>query len=83
MWNPDVYLAFADHRGRPFVDLLSRVGAQNPRRVVDLGCGPGNLTETLTGRWPGAEIEAWDSSPEMVDAANGRGVAARVGDVRD
>ncbi len=83
MWNPDVYLAFADHRGRPFFDLLSRVGAQNPRRVVDLGCGPGNLTETLTGRWPGAVIEAWDSSPEMVDAASGRGVAARVGDVRD
>ena len=28
MWNPDVYLAFADHRGRPFFDLLSRVGAE-------------------------------------------------------
>lgn len=83
MWNPEVYLAFADYRGRPFVDLLSRVGASNPRRVVDLGCGPGNLTETLSARWPDAEIEAWDSSPEMVDAARGRGVPARVGDVRD
>lgn len=83
MWNPDVYLAFADHRSRPFFDLLSRVGAESPRRVVDLGCGPGNLTETLAGRWAGAQIEAWDSSPEMVDAARGRGVAAQVGDVRD
>lgn len=83
MWSPDVYLAFADHRGRPFADLLSRVGGRNPRRVVDLGCGPGNLTETLIGRWPGAEIEAWDFSPEMVDAARKRGVPARVGDVRD
>jgi trans-aconitate 2-methyltransferase len=83
MWSPDVYLAFAGHRGRPFFDLLSRVGARDPRRVVDLGCGPGNLTETLTGRWPAAEIEAWDSSPEMVDAARARGVPARVGDVRD
>ena len=27
MWDPDVYLAFADHRSRPFYDLLSRVGA--------------------------------------------------------
>ncbi|MEX3770844.1 trans-aconitate 2-methyltransferase, partial [Mycolicibacterium fortuitum] len=44
MWNPDTYLAFADHRGRPFYDLLSRVAAEVPRRVVDLGCGPGNLT---------------------------------------
>lgn len=83
MWNPDVYLTFADHRGRPFFDLLSRVGADSARRVVDLGCGPGNLTETLTGRWPDAVIEAWDSSPEMVDAARRRGVAAQVGDVRD
>jgi trans-aconitate 2-methyltransferase len=82
MWNPDVYLAFADHRGRPFFDLLSRVGADNPRRVVDLGCGPGNLTVTLALRWPNAVVEAWDSSQEMVDAALERGVDAHVGDVR-
>lgn len=82
MWNPDTYLAFADHRGRPFFDLLARVGAQEPRRVVDLGCGPGNLTVTLNERWPGAVIEAWDSSQEMVAAARERGVDARVGDVR-
>lgn len=83
MWNPDVYLAFADQRGRPFVDLLSRIGADHPRRVVDLGCGPGNLTETLAARWPAALIEAWDSSAEMVEAARGRGVAAQLGDVRE
>jgi trans-aconitate 2-methyltransferase len=82
MWNPDVYLAFADHRGRPFFDLLSRVGAEKPRRVVDLGCGPGNLTATLMQRWPEAAVEAWDSSPEMVKAARERGVDAHVGDVR-
>ena len=52
MWNPDVYPAFADHRGRPFFDLLSRVGAEIPRRVVDLGCGPGNLTVSLAERGP-------------------------------
>jgi trans-aconitate 2-methyltransferase len=81
MWNPDVYLAFADHRGRPFFDLTSRVGAEKPRRVVDLGCGPGNLTVTLSQRWPDAVIEAVDSSPEMVDAARDRGVVAAVGEI--
>jgi trans-aconitate 2-methyltransferase len=83
MWSPDVYLAFADHRGRPFFDLLSRVGAEKPRRVVDLGCGPGNLTVTLAQRWPDASLEAWDSSPEMVESARERGVDAQVGDVRE
>jgi trans-aconitate 2-methyltransferase len=82
MWNPDVYLGFADQRGRPFFDLLSRVGAETPRRVVDLGCGPGNLTVTLAERWPDAAIEAWDSSQEMVESARARGVDAQVGDVR-
>jgi len=74
MWDPDVYLAFADDRARPFFDLLSRVGAPQPRRVVDLGCGPGNLTLQLARRWPDAVVEALDSSPEMVAAARERGV---------
>lgn len=82
-WNPDVYLAFSDHRGRPFFDLLSRVGAESPRRVVDLGCGPGNLTQTLAQRWPDATVHAVDSSPEMVAAARERGLDAVVGDIAE
>lgn len=68
-WDPERYLAYADERGRPFVDLLARVGATDPRSVVDLGCGPGNLTALLAQRWPGAEVVGLDSSPEMVAAA--------------
>ena len=26
-WDPDRYLTYADERGRPFVELLARVGA--------------------------------------------------------
>ena len=83
MWDPSTYLNFADHRARPFHELLARVGVRSPRRVVDLGCGPGNLTETLPQRWPDAVIEAMDSSAEMVQAARERGVVAEVGDVRE
>jgi trans-aconitate 2-methyltransferase len=60
MWDPTTYLTFADHRGRPFHDLVGRIAAREPRRVVDLGCGPGNLTETLAQRWPSAILEALD-----------------------
>ncbi len=81
MWNPDAYLAFADQRGRPFFDLVSRINAEQPRRVADLGCGAGNLTMTLKQRWPSARIEALDSSPEMVAAAREHGLDAAVGDV--
>ncbi|MDQ3600279.1 MAG: trans-aconitate 2-methyltransferase, partial [Actinomycetota bacterium] len=50
MWDPQSYLAFDDHRARPFHDLVARVGAADPRRVVDLGCGPGTLTAPLGRR---------------------------------
>ncbi len=83
MWDPSTYLAFADHRSRPFFDLIGRVAADAPRRVVDLGCGPGNLTATLAARWPSARVDASDSSPEMVAAARERGIDATVLDVRD
>ncbi|GAA1457549.1 trans-aconitate 2-methyltransferase [Williamsia maris] len=83
MWNPAEYLTFADHRGRPYGELLARVDLADPRRIVDLGCGPGNLTAELSRRWPDAAIEATDNSPEMVDAARARGLDARLQDVRD
>jgi trans-aconitate 2-methyltransferase len=66
VWDPVTYLEFADERSRPFVDLLSRVPAAEPKVVVDLGCGPGQLTATLADRWPDAQIVGLDSSPEMI-----------------
>lgn len=80
-WDPTLYLAFDDHRARPFHDLLARIGATTPRRVVDLGCGPGHLTQVLAARWPGAAVSALDSSAEMVAAARERGVEAEQADV--
>ncbi|GAB3253624.1 trans-aconitate 2-methyltransferase [Nocardioides dilutus] len=68
-WDPDRYMTYADERGRPFVELVSRVAAVSPHRVVDLGCGPGNLTALLAARWPGATVTGLDSSPEMIEAA--------------
>jgi trans-aconitate 2-methyltransferase len=82
-WDPERYLAYADERGRPFVELVARVGATAPRTVVDLGCGPGNLTALLKERWPDAAVTGVDSSPEMVAAARPvAGVDFAVGDLR-
>ena len=83
MWDPAVYLAYADERGRPFGELVSRVGAVSPRHVVDLGCGPGTLTQGLAARWPGARVEGLDSSASMIARAASGAVSFRVADVRD
>jgi len=80
-WDPQVYLQAAGQRARPFLDLISRIAAGDPRGVVDLGCGPGNLTALLRQRWPRARLRAVDSSPEMVAAALEAGIAAELGDV--
>jgi trans-aconitate 2-methyltransferase len=84
-WDPDRYLTYADERGRPFVELLARVDADDPRAVVDLGCGPGNLTALLAARWPAAELSGVDSSPEMIATAREAhpGIGFEVGDLRD
>lgn len=84
-WDPDCYLRYADERGRPFVDLLARVGAREPRVVADLGCGPGNLTRLLAERWPGAEVVGVDTSSEMVARARRDvpGIRFEVADLRD
>jgi trans-aconitate 2-methyltransferase len=49
--------------------LTSRIGADAPRHVVDVECGPGSLAGLLASRWPQAVIEGIDSSPEMIAAA--------------
>ena len=68
-WDTDQYFKFADHRLRPAIDLLARVGAERPGRVVDLGCGAGNITRLLADRWPGAQVIGVDPSPEMLARA--------------
>jgi trans-aconitate 2-methyltransferase len=83
-WDPTQYARFADHRSRPFFELTARIGAEEPARVVDLGCGSGELTVTLAQRWPGATVTGIDSSPEMIARAPAQaGVDFAVGDATD
>jgi len=77
-WDPQQYAKFADHRGRPFHDLLARVGAEDPALVVDLGCGNGPLTLGLAERWPSARIVGVDHSGEMLEAARALDAEGRV-----
>ena len=72
MWDAALYLRFGGERARPFFDLLARVGAELPGYVIDMGCGPGNLTALLADRWPGADVRGGTGANFIVDwAASG------------
>jgi len=75
-WDPATYMQFGAERTRPAADLLARVPNDKPKRVVDLGCGPGNSTALLAACWPDAQVLGVDSSVEMIQAANATDVNA-------
>lgn len=82
-WSATQYVMFEDERTRPVRDLVNAISGKAARRVVDLGCGPGNSTEILAERFPGVAIAGVDSSADMIAAARKRlpQVQFEVGDI--
>lgn len=62
--------------------LVAAVVAARPERILEVGCGWGELAEWV-GRETEAEVTAIDLSPRMVELARERGVEASVGDVQE
>lgn len=75
-WNSGLYLKFERERMRAARDLLAHIPPFTPKRVFDLGCGPGTSTELLAAAFPDASVVGVDSSDNMLDAARERVPAA-------
>src|SRR6266498_169197 len=71
-WNPEQYARFAAERAQPFHNLLDLVRPVPGGRVVDLGCGSGELTAELHRALGAAETLGLDSSPAMLALAQPR-----------
>ena len=68
-WNSSLYLKFKKERTQPSVDLVKRIDIVNPKKIIDIGCGPGNSTKVLADRFPNAEILGVDYSDDMLKKA--------------
>lgn len=68
-WDPDQYRRFAAERAQPFHDLLDRLGDTPIGSAVDLGCGPGELTELAAQRLSIGHITGIDNSATMLASA--------------
>lgn len=65
-WNPNQYERFSDERNQPFFDVLALVRPRPGMRLVDLGCGTGELTRALHRRLEARETLGIDSSKAML-----------------
>lgn len=69
-WNSEQYLKFKKDRTQPSIDLAGRLYIENPQRIIDIGCGPGNSTAVLKKRYPAAYVLGTDFSPNMIERAS-------------
>jgi len=77
-WDPDQYLRFESERALPFRHLVAAVDHLEPSTVIDLGCGPGELTAGPLDRWQAARVTGVDASEEMIERARGLTVTGRL-----
>ncbi len=68
-WDPEQYLRFEEERTQPSIDLVARIPLDDPKSIIDVGCGPGNSTQILRKRWPHADIVGIDKSERMIAKA--------------
>lgn len=68
-WNAKQYLLFKNERTQPSIDLANRLTGLEPKKIIDLGCGPANSTKVLYNLFPDAQLFGADLSADMLARA--------------
>lgn len=68
-WSANQYTKFIKERTQPAIDLANKITLSNPRKIIDIGCGPGNSTRVLADKFNDAYIVGADNSQNMLDKA--------------
>jgi trans-aconitate 2-methyltransferase len=83
-WNPGKYLLFKNERTQLAIDLAEKIkipaprggvlnpkgiNLNNPKNIIDIGCGPGNSTQILVNKRPNCNVVGLDSSKSMIEKA--------------
>lgn len=65
-WNPEVYNQFKNIRYQPFFDLAENIESEGLKKAIDIGCGTGEQTKILSGKFSDTHFLGIDSSAKML-----------------
>ncbi|OUM67626.1 hypothetical protein PIROE2DRAFT_58665 [Piromyces sp. E2] len=65
-WDAKLYSKFEKERTLPSIDLVNSISHENPKLIIDIGCGIGNSTAVLKNKFTNARIIGADSSDDML-----------------
>lgn len=68
-WNSEQYLKFEEERTQPAIDLANHIDIRGPKKIIDIGCGPGNSSQVLVQKFPDAYVLGVDNSLNMIETA--------------
>ena len=71
-WDADAYDRLPIPMTRWGTEVVGRLDLSGDERVLDAGCGTGQVTRELLRRLPNGTVVALDGSPSMIEQARGR-----------
>ncbi len=69
-WDPKIYIERAQPQLQAALAILKRYTFKGNENILDIGCGPGNITAMIAKKVPKGNVHGIDYSKNMIDFAN-------------